>query len=149
HIEGVIEVKELLRDVVRGERPNLAERVVKPLYIPEVLTLTEVLASFKKHHQRMAFIVNEYGELEGLVTLSDVMQALVGDIAAVDNEGDSDIVARGEGSWLVDGGVSIDRVKEALGIEDMLPEEGTGSYNTLGGFAMLELGRVPQVGDRF
>jgi putative hemolysin len=111
--------------------------------------VTEVLASFKLYRQRMALIVNEYGELQGLVTLNDILQALVGDIGTVDETGDSDITRREDGSWLVDGGVSIDRFKEALSIEDNLPEEDTGSYNTLGGFVMLQLARVPQIADNF
>jgi putative hemolysin len=83
------------------------------------------------------------------VTLNDILQALVGDIGTVDETGDSDITRRDDGSWLIDGGVSIDRLKEALSIEDNLPEEDTGSYNTLGGFVMLQLGRVPQIADKF
>ena len=149
NIEGVLEVKALLRDVVRGEQLRIEARLVKPLYIPETLSVTEVLASFKKHKQRIAFIVNEYGELQGIVTLNDIMQALVGDIASVDDTADSDIVVRDDGSWLVDGGVATDRFKEVLGIEQDLPEEDNGSYHTLGGFVMLQLGRVPQVADHF
>ena len=149
NIEGIVEVKALLCDLVRGEPLKIEPRLVKPLYIPETLTLTEVLASFKKHRHTMAFIVNEYGELQGLVTLTDVMQALVGDIAAVDAAADTDIVMRDDGSWLVDGGVTLDRFRQALDIEEPLPEEDSGTYNTLGGFAMLQLGRVPKVADHF
>jgi putative hemolysin len=149
NIEGIVEVKALLGDLVRGVRVDLATHLVKPLYIPESLTVTEVLQSFKKHRQTMAFIVNEYGEAQGLVTLHDVLEALVGDIGSADEAGASDIVRRDDGSWLVDGGVSVERFKDALAIEEPLPEEGTGSYNTLGGFVMLQLGRVPQVADHF
>jgi magnesium and cobalt exporter, CNNM family len=149
NIEGIVEVKALLADLVRGHKIDLQSRLLKPLYIPETLTVTDLLASFKKHRHTMAFIVNEYGELQGLATLNDAMQALVGDIAAVDDGGDKDIVKRDDGSWLIDGGVSVDRFKEALSVEQPLPEEDTGSYNTLGGFVMLQLGRVPQVADRF
>jgi putative hemolysin len=149
NIEGVIEAKALLIDLVCGEPLHLEKRLIKPLYIPETLNVTEVLAAFKKNRQRMALIVNEYGELQGLVTLNDIMQALVGDIGSVFETGESDIVRREDGSWLIDGGVSIDHFKEALGIEEVLPEEDTGSYNTLGGFVMLQLGRVPQITDRF
>lgn len=148
-LKGIVEVKALLGELVRGEPINLEARLVKPLYIPETLSVTEVLASFKKYRQTMAFIVNEYGEVEGLVTLNDAMQALVGDIAAVDEAEESDIVTREDGSWLIDGGVAVDRFKEALSIEEPLPDEDTGSYHTLGGFAMLQLGRVPQIADRF
>lgn len=149
NIEGVVEVKALLADLVRGAQIDLASNLVKPLYIPETLTVTEVLESFKKHRQTMAFIVNEYGDLQGLVTLHDVLEALVGDIGSVDDAPDSDIVRRDDGSWLIDGGVSIERFKDALPIEDTLPEEETGNYNTLGGFVMLQLGRIPQVADHF
>jgi putative hemolysin len=148
-IEGVIEVKALLVDFVRGQPLDIEKRLLKPLYIPETLSVTEVLASFKKYRQRMALIVNEYGELQGLVTLNDIMQALVGDIGPVDEAGERDIVRRDDGSWLIDGGLGIDRFKEVLGIDETLPEEDTGSYNTLGGFVMLQLGKVPQVADRF
>jgi putative hemolysin len=149
NVEGIVEVKALFADLVRAGKIDLQAHLVKPLYIPESLSVTEVLASFKKHRHTMALLVNEYGELQGLVTLNDVMQALVGDIAAVDETGDLDIVQRDDGSWLIDGGVSIERFKEALSVEQALPEEDTGSYNTLGGFVMLQLGRVPQVADRF
>jgi putative hemolysin len=149
NVEGIVEVKALLCDVARGEPIRPERHLVKPLYVPESLTLTELLASFKKHRQTMAFIVNEYGEMQGLVTVSDVMQALVGDIAAVDDAAESDIVQRSEGSWLIDGGVGVDRFKEALGIEEDMPDEGTGIYNTLAGFVMFKLGKIPQVGERF
>jgi putative hemolysin len=149
NIEGVIEAKALLLDLVRGEPLDLEKRLIKPLYIPETLNATEVLAAFKKNRQRIAFIVNEYGELQGLVTMNDIMQALVGDIGSVVETAETDIVRREDGSWLIDGGVSIDRFREALGIEEPLPEEDTGSYNTLAGFVMLRLGRVPQITDRF
>jgi putative hemolysin len=149
NIEGVVEVKALLGDLVRGREIDLASSLVKPLYIPETLTVTDVLESFKKHHQTMAFIVNEYGDLQGLVTLHDVMEALVGDIGSAAEAGDGDIVRRDDGSWLIDGGISVERFKEALSIEEPLPDEDTGDYNTLGGFVMLQLGRIPQVTDRF
>jgi putative hemolysin len=84
-----------------------------------------------------------------MVTLSDVMEALVGDIATVEDERDLDVVGRDDGSWLIDGAVTIERFKDVLEIDDELAEEDTGGYNTLGGFVMLQLGRVPQVGDKF
>jgi putative hemolysin len=149
NIEGIVEVKALLGDLVLGRRLDLASRLSKPLYLPETLTITETLEAFKKHRQTSAFLVNEYGELQGIVTLHDIMEALVGDIGAEDETGDEDIVRRDDGSWLVDGGVSVERFKEALDVDEPLPEEHTGSYNTLGGFAMLELGRVPKAADRF
>ena len=148
-VEGIVAVKELLVDLLHHQPVDLPARLKKPLYIPETLTVTEVLRSFKQHRQTMALIVNEYGELQGLVTLHDVMEALVGDIGAIDEEADADIARREDGSWLIDGGVSVDRFRQAIELEDQLPEEDTGSYNTVAGFVMLQLGRVPQVADHF
>lgn len=149
NVEGIVAVKELLTDLLQNQPLDLFARAKKPLYIPETLTVTEVLRSFKQYRQSMALIVNEYGELQGLVTLHDVMEALVGDIGPADEGGDADIVRREDGSWLIDGGVSVDRFKQAIELEEQLPEEDSGSYNTLAGFVMLQLGRVPQVADHF
>lgn len=149
HVEGIVEVKALLSDLVSGKTINFSARLLKPLYVPETLTVTDVLASFKKHRHTMALIVNEYGDLQGLVTLHDVMEALVGDIGPVDDAEQVEIVRREDGSWLIDGGVSIDRLKDALSIDESLPEEDTAAYNTLGGFVMLQLGRVPKAADYF
>jgi putative hemolysin len=149
NLEGMVEVKALLGDLVAGRKIDLAARVVKPLFLPETLSVHEVLTSFKKHRQTAAFLINEYGELQGLVTLHDVLEALVGDIGAEDEAGDDDMVRREDGSWLIDGGVSVDRFRETVGVEEDLPEQDTGSYNTLGGFVMLQLGRVPKASDRF
>ena len=149
NLEGMIEVKALLGDLVSGRKVDLAARLVKPLFLPETLSVHEVLTSFKKHRQTAAFLINEYGELQGLVTLHDVLEALVGDMGAEDEAADEDIVKRDDGSWLVDGGVSVERFREALDIDEDLPEQDTGSYNTLGGFVMLQLGRVPKAADHF
>lgn len=149
HIEGIVAAKELLVDLVNQEPFDLNARLRKPLYIPETLTVTEVLRGFKQYRQTMALIVNEYGDFQGLVTLHDVLEALVGDIGPADEAEEPDVVRREDGSFLVDGAVSIERFRHALGIEGELPEEDTGSYNTLAGFVMLQLGRVPLVADHF
>ena len=149
HIEGIVAAKELLVDLAHNEPFDLQQRLQKPLYIPETLTVTEVLRSFKQHRQTMALIVNEYGEFQGLVTLHDVLEALVGDIGPIDDTEDPDVVRREDGSLLVDGAVSVERFKHALAIEGELPDEDSGGYNTLAGFVMQQLGRVPRVADHF
>lgn len=149
NIEGFVAAKDLLVDMVRVAPFDLEARLRKPLYIPQTLTVTDVMRTFKQHRQTMALIVNEYGEFQGLVTLHDVLEELVGEIGEHGDEAEQDIVKRADGSLLVDGGVGIDRLKEALDIDDDLPEEDTGTYNTLAGFVMLQLGRVPNVADHF
>jgi putative hemolysin len=103
---------------------------------------------FKKSRTHMALVVDEYGGVEGLVTLNDILEDLVGDVASVDMPEDKQIVKRADGSWLIDGRVAVDDLKELLDIPK-LPDEDSGSYHTLGGLVMLQMGRVPVSGDVF
>jgi putative hemolysin len=96
----------------------------------------------------MALVVDEYGGVEGLVTLNDILEDLVGDVASVDMPEERQIVKRADGSYLIDGKIAIDDLKELLDIPK-LPDEDTGSYHTLGGLVMLQMGRVPVSGDVF
>jgi CBS domain containing-hemolysin-like protein len=99
HIDGIVLTKALFEDSIAGKPFDLASRLVKPLFVPQTLTAMEVVAAFKKRRQTMALVVNEFGDLQGLVTLNDIMEALVGDIATVEDEADRDAVRRDDGSW--------------------------------------------------
>ena len=147
-VQGVVLAKTLLEESLAG-RPVELSNLTKPLFVPQTLTVMELVASFKKHRQTMALVVNEFGDTIGLVTLNDVMEALVGDIATAEDEGDRDVVQRDEHSWFIDGSVTAERLKDVLDIDEPLPEEELGSYHTVGGFAMLMLDRVPHVADKF
>jgi len=147
-VQGIVLAKTLLEDALAGRPVELAN-LGKPLFVPETLTVMDLVAQFKQHRQTMALVVNEFGDVVGLATLNDVMEALVGDIATAEDEHDRDVVPRDERSWLVDGGVTIERFKDLLEIEEMLPEEELGTYHTVAGFALFELDRVPRVADRF
>jgi magnesium and cobalt exporter, CNNM family len=149
HIVGIVHAKALLDDAFAGRIANLASHASKPLYLPDTLTVMELLEMFKKRRQHLALVVDEYGELQGLVTMTDVMETLVGDIPTVEEAYEPDIVRREDGSLLMDGAVAAERFREVTGLEQQLPGEDTGSYHTLGGFVMMQLGRVPQVGDKF
>jgi putative hemolysin len=94
-------------------------------------------------------MVDEYGGLQGLVTLTDVLTSIVGDLPSSDAPEENDIVVREDGSWLVDGSVTIERLKTALEIPGDLPGEDENAFNTLGGFVMYVLGRIPQTSDHF
>ena len=147
-VQGIVLAKTLLEDALAG-RPVALANLAKPLFVPETLTVMDLVAQFKQHRQTMALVVNEFGDVVGLVTLNDVMEALVGDIATADDEHERDIVPRDERSWLVDGSTTVERFKDVLGIEEALPEEALGTYHTVAGFALLQLDRVPRVADRF
>jgi len=149
NVQGIVQTKALLEDALGGRPVDLALQVMKPLLVPDTLTVMQVVEAFKKHRQTVALVIDERGSPQGLVTLNDVMQALVGDIATVGEERELDVVQRDDGSWLIDGGVTVERFKDVLEIEEQLPEESTGSYHTLAGFVMLQLGQVPKVADKF
>ena len=150
HAEGMVRAQTVLRKAAPGQPVDLASCLTKALFVPQTLTVMEVVESFKKHRQTVALVINEFGIVQGLVTLHDVMEALVGDIATIAQpEEDIDIVRREDGSWLVDGGVAIERFKDVIGVDAHLPEEDSGAYHTVGGFAMARLGRVPSVADHF
>ena len=148
-VEGIVLTKTLLADAVLGKQVDIAGSMARPLFVPESLTAMEVVALLRKHRQTAGLVVDEHGELQGLVTINDVVKALAGDIATVEEAEERDVVRREEGSWLIDGSVTVQRFKEAVGIRALLPEEESDSYHTLGGFAMMRLGRVPRVGDAF
>lgn len=148
-IVGIVHAKAMLEDALQDKQFDLTRRAAKPLYIPESLTITEALETFKRHREHFALVLDEYGEIQGLVTMTDVMEAVVGDIGTVGDKADFDMVRRDDGSWLVDGTVDVQRFRDMAGLEEALPEEDTDTYNTIGGFVMMQLGRIPHVCDKF
>ncbi len=147
HVMGVVQVKDLLGQVLRGEPFDLRPVLRRPLYVPNTLTALRALETFKKSGEPMALVVDEYGAFEGVVTLHDILQALVGDIAEPgEPSSDAPVVKREDGSWLVDGMVPIDEIKDLTGLAS-LPGEETGEFHTLGGFLMAQMNRIPSVAD--
>ncbi|MBM4180228.1 MAG: HlyC/CorC family transporter [Betaproteobacteria bacterium] len=149
HIAGILRTSDLLQPMLGGAPLDIESRLREPLYVPDSVTTTQLLESFRQSRMQIALIVDEYGELEGLVTLTDVLTAIVGDLPSAEGPDEMDVVQREDGSWLVDGSVTAERLKSALDIEADLPGEEENAYNTLGGFVMHMLGRVPTVADHF
>lgn len=149
HIVGILRTADLLKLALAGEKLDVERFLRPPLYVPEGVTTTHLLESFRKARQQCALIVDEYGELQGLVTLTDVLTSIVGELPSSDITEEQDIVGRADGSWLVDGSVPIERLKAVLAIEDDLPGEDENAFNTLGGLVMYVLGRIPVVADHF
>jgi putative hemolysin len=148
HVVGIVQVKDVLAQVL-GEKPfDLRAAVRRPLYVPNTVTALRALEIFKKSGEPMALVVDEYGAFEGIVTLHDIMQALVGDIPQPGVAGDAAIVKREDGSWLVDGMVPTDEIKDLTRLPQ-LPGEETGAFHTLGGFMMAQMNRIPSVADHF
>lgn len=142
---GVIHAKQALANAVKGNTPNFAEGLQACVYVPETLTGMELLEQFRANNMDMAFVIDEYGELEGIVTLHDLMEALTGEFKPRNVE-DAWAVRRDDGSWLLDGAIAILDMKDTLGIKTV-PEEEKGRYHTLSGMLLLLMGRLPNTGD--
>lgn len=149
NVLGVIEAKDLLRRALSGEALKLTAAVRPANYIPKSLSSVQLLEEFKRSKIALALVVDEYGEVAGLATLKDVMEAIVGDIPS-DEAGDDEpeAIRRDDGSWLLDGTLTIEKFKQLFSLEAM-PDEAGGGYNTVGGFVMMQLGHVPRASDHF
>lgn len=143
---GVANARQLLAQTLRGEKPSLLDNLQPAVFVPESLTGMELLENFKNSGVQLAFIIDEYGEVQGIVTLQDVMEAITGEFKTHRAE-DAWAVQREDGSWLLDGLIPVPELKDRLGLKGV-PEEERGRYNTLSGMVMLLLGRLPQTADR-
>jgi len=150
-ILGVLQTGDLLRRVLQGQSisaQDIEAVLIPPLYVPESVTTAQLLENFRRAKLQFALIVDEYGEVEGLVTMTDVLAAIVGDIALNPDPEDNDMVQRDDGSWLIDGDVGLERLKTVLEIDDDLPGEDSHAFHTLGGLVMHVLGSIPKPTDR-
>jgi putative hemolysin len=142
---GIVQSKDLLVVALNGQPFDLRAATRPPLYLPNTVTVLRVLETFKSSGEPMALIVDEYGDLEGLVTQSDIFAALVGDIPG-SADADQRVVHREDGAWLIDGMVGLDELKQVLGVTSLPGEDA--DYHTLGGYMMARLNRIPMVADR-
>lgn len=149
NLVGVLRTSDLLKGALFGEPLSIESSVRPPLYVPATVSTTQLLETFRRARQQCALMVDEYGELQGLVTLTDVLTSIVGDLPVVDTAAEQDSVVREDGSWLVDGSVSLERLRGILKISAELPGEEENAFHTLGGFMMYVLGRIPAVSDHF
>ncbi|MGV0023989.1 hemolysin family protein [Phormidesmis priestleyi] len=147
---GVVQVYDLLVKSWSGQELDLTSSLQSPVFVPESTRALKVLELFKQSGTQIAFVVDEYGVIQGLVTFTDVLQAIVGDIPSIEELEEPQAVQREDGSWLLDGMLPIYQFKEILNLEDEeLPGEQRGTYQTLGGFVVMHLGRIPAPADHF
>jgi putative hemolysin len=143
---GVVAAQELLPVLAQGRRPTLAEHVTPPVFVPETLSGMELLEHFRESGAELVFVVDEYGEVQGVITVRDVLEAITGEFHTTRAE-DAWAVQRDDGSWLLDGLIPVPELKDRLDLKE-LPEEDRGRYNTLAGMIMLLLGRLPHTADK-
>lgn len=148
NVLGVIHITDVLNRSLAGEPIDLASLLRQPLLIPETTHALRVLELFKQTGTHVAMIVDEYGVIQGIVTLNDVMEMIIGDIPSSDEPEEADAIQREDGSWLLDGMLPIDELKELFDL-DTLPGEERGNYQTLGGFIITQLGHIPKSSDHF
>ena len=148
NVLGVIPVTDLLARSFRGEPLDLTVGLRQPVFVPESTRGLKVLELFKQTITHMALVVDEYGVIQGLVTLNDIMSEIVGDVPSTDGQDQPQAVQREDGSWLLDGMLPVEDFLELFGMEEWQSEE-RGSYQTLGGFVITNLGRIPAAADYF
>lgn len=144
---GVLNARQWLARAFRDQeaRDLASQQLAEPLYVPETLTGMELLDNFRSSGVRMAFVIDEYGEIQGIITLQDMVEAITGEFQARDPES-AWAVQREDGSWLLDGHIPVPELKDTLQL-GAVPEEGRGRYHTLSGMMMLLTGRLPRVAD--
>lgn len=147
-VVGVVRSSTILGGLVRGETIDLEGLAVPALFVPRTITLMALLQQFKQMHLPLALVVDEFGSVNGLVSLTDVTAAIVGELPETSG-GDPSIVRRDDGTFLIDGAVAVSHVEQELGWQFMVEEAERQHYHTLGGLAMYALGRVPRTGDVF
>jgi putative hemolysin len=145
---GIVRSADLLPVAFKGSRIDLRSLTREALFVPDSMPAVQLLESFRGSHKHVALVMDEYGAVEGLVTVTDLLTAIVGDLPADASEAQGAFVSRADGSWLVDGSASMESVLSHFGL-DGLPEDEAGAYHTIGGFVMARLGRVPKAADTF
>lgn len=145
---GLVTSKDILYHLLSDGVVDLRQVLKSPLFVPENMRVVQLLEIFKKTPDHVALVTDEYGGIQGLITLHDVLESIVGDVPSSSILPETQIIQRKDGSWLVDGMLPIDELKEHFDIH-MLPDEEKGTYRTLGGFCMRQIGSIPHVGDGF
>jgi putative hemolysin len=139
-------MKDLARAALAGRPIVLGEVMLQPLVVLDGTPVLKLLDNFRREGMHMAIVVDEYGATQGVVTLADIIEAVAGTLPEAGTELESALVKRSDGSWLVDGSVGIDEFEDRLGVTGL---RGSGSFDTVAGYALFRLGRLPVVGDAF
>ncbi|WP_458406150.1 hemolysin family protein [Methanobrevibacter sp.] len=148
---GVVQAKDILSAMFSDDEFDVHAIVKEPLVVSEHLETLELLKEFKENQEyvHMSLVVDEFGSVEGLITLNDLLEGIVGDIPGIDEEDDPQAIERDDGTWLIDGRYPIDRFKELFDFKERLPDEEEDGYTTLAGFILSLSGTIPDVDDKY
>lgn len=145
---GMVFIKDIFTQLAEKKKLDLKSLLKPPIFFPETMPALELLETFKKTHSHSGLIVNEYGSLEGIVSLHDIMESIVGDLPLDSTDDEQMAVRRKDGSWLIDGLMQIDSCVELIGLDE-ISDTDSGAYTTVGGFVMHQLGKIPKAADSF
>ena len=146
---GVVQAKDILSAMFNDEEFDVHKIVKEPLVVSEHMETLELLREFKENqgYVHMSLVIDEFGSVEGLITLNDLLEGIVGDIPGIDEEAEPQAIQRADGTWLIDGRYPIDRFKELFNFKDSLPDEEEDNYTTLAGFILSISGTIPNEED--
>lgn len=148
-IVGMVAVKALWAHSAIGLPTALKNLLVPPLLVPETMTAIQLLEQFKGAGKHVAIVTDEFGAVQGLLTLIDVLEAIVGDLPERGRAGQAKAVRQDDGSWLIDAMLPAGELETLLGLSGPLPHESAAEFQTVGGFVVTQFGRIPQAGDEF
>lgn len=148
NVEGILRAKDLLNQCLVCGIPDIKDVLQEPMFVPETLPALKLLEKMKESRTHIILVVDEYGTVKGLVTLNDILEAIVGDMPSLDETDEPYAVQREDGSWLLDGMLPMDEFKEIFGLGRLSDEE-PGRYLTLSGYVLTKMGRIPTAGDTF
>ena len=148
---GVVQAKDILSVMFSEEEFDVYKIVKEPLVVSEHLETLELLKEFKENqgYVHMCLVVDEFGSVEGLITLNDLLEGIVGDIPGIDEEDEPEAIQREDGTWLIDGRYPIDKFKKLFDFKDPLPDEEEDNYTTLAGFILSISGTIPDEEDKY
>ncbi len=143
---GVLLSRVFIESLLEPLWPGLKSLVKKPIYLPETVTIVKTLSMLEEAGCQMAFIIDEYGGIEGLVTKNGIVEELLEEITGEEADEDPDIFQRDDGSWLIGGQIRMDEIREQFTIPDA--ENGSHEYYTLAGYLLSINGSIPKTGDK-
>jgi len=146
NIVGMVSVKDVLTAMVKGGTPDIKASVTKPLFAPNALPVLKLLESFKETGVHIALVTDEYGSIQGVISLHDILEAIVSNVRTLGEPVDTQIVVREDGSWLINGNTPVDNIRKILSV-DSFPGEEHGHYRTIAGLILFILERIPKTGD--
>lgn len=145
---GIIRFKDLFNLILENKAVSIKDNLFRPLYIPETSRALTLLEKFKETKNHIAIVIDEYGGIQGLVTVTDIASQVLGEFPASDAPEEPAAIKREDGSWLIDGLIPVDNFKEIFNIESLEGEEEEG-FQTISGFIMMMLEKIPRSGDKF